>query len=412
AIAMDFTTKPGIPLVRVSGLTCKKGVSTVTLEQGEFSIDRKDEVAAKPTMWKVPLLVSAGGEPTRAILDGGKGTVTVNGCGPVVINAGQLGYYRSLYTPKMLSALTAAMPKLQPVDQMGLIQDNLALSTSGYQPYAPAFDLLAAVPGNGNPVVAMSAFGRYVGAWRTLEADPAAQKKLAAKVAANYKPRLMALGFEPKAGEGLSDADLRSSLIGGFGTMGDADVVAEARRRFAALSANPKALDGPLKTTWLNIVARNATKADWDAIQKMAAASNSAVERQFLYTLLGRPADATLAAAARDLALTDVPGKTTSAAIIVASAGLHPDATYDFALANRARIEALVDAQSRVTFIASLANASNDPAMIAKLQTFKASVPAEASRPVDRVIGGLTEKAKARPLFVKGLNDWLGTKKK
>ena len=412
AIAMDFTTKPGIPLVKVSGLTCKKGVSTVSLQQGEFSIDRKDEVAATPTMWKVPLLVSAGGEPTRAILDGGKGTITVNGCGPVVINAGQLGYYRSLYTPKMLATLTTAMPKLQPVDQMGLIQDNLALSTSGYQPYAPAFDLLAAVPGNGNPVVAMSAFGRYVGAWRTLEADPAAQKKLAAKVAANYKPRLMALGFEPRANEGLSDADLRSSLIGGFGTMGDADVVAEARRRFAALSTNPKALDGPLKTTWLNIVARNATKADWDAIQKMAAASNSAVERQFLYTLLGRPADATLASAARDLALTDIPGKTTSAAMIVASAGLHPDATYDFALANRARIEALVDAQSRITFIASLANASNDPAMIAKLQTFKASVPAEAARPVDRVIGGLTEKAKARPLFVKGLNDWLAAKKK
>lgn len=412
AIAMDFTTKPGIPLVKVTGLTCKKGVATVSLQQSEFSIDRKDEVAATPTMWKVPLLVSAGGEPTRAILDGGKGTVTVNGCGPVVINAGQLGYYRSLYTPRMLATLTTAMPKLQPVDQMGLIQDNLALSTSGYQPYAPAFDLLAAVPGNGNPVVAMSAFGRYVGAWRTLENDPAAQKKLAAKVAANYKPRLMALGFEPRANEGLSDADLRSSLIGGFGTMGDADVVAEARRRFAALSTNPKALDGPLKTTWLNIVARNATKADWDAIQKMAAASNSAVERQFLYTLLGRPADATLASAARDLALTDIPGKTTSAAIIVASAGLHPDATYDFALANRARIEALVDAQSRITFIASLANASNDPAMIAKLQTFKASVPAEAARPVDRVIGGLTEKAKARPLFVKGLNDWLAAKKK
>lgn len=411
SIAMDFTTKPGIPLVKVTGLTCKKGVSTVTLEQSEFSIDRKDDVAAKPTVWKVPLLVSAGGDATRAILEGGKGTVSVKGCGPVVINAGQLGYYRSLYTPKMLAALKTALPKLAPVDQMGLIQDNLALSTSGYQAYAPAFDLLAAVPGNGNPVVANSAFGRYVGAWRTLEADPVAQKALAAKVSANYKPRLMALGFEPKDGESLPDADLRSSLIGGFGTMGDPDVVAEARRRFAALASNPKAMDGPLKTTWLNIVARNATKADWDALQKMAAASSSAVERQFLYTLLGRAADPALATAARDLALTDVPGKTTSAAIIVASAGLHADATYDFALANRARIEALVDAQSRVTFIASLANSSNDPAMIAKLETFRASVPAEAARPVDRVIGGLTEKAKARPLFVSGLTQWLGTKK-
>lgn len=412
AIATDFTTKPGIPLVSVAKHTCKKGVSTLSLTQSEFSIDRKDEVAAKPTMWKVPLLVSAGGEPVRAIMDGGKSTLTVNGCGPVVINAGQLGYYRSLYTPKMLERLKTAMPTLKPVDQMGLLQDNLALASSGYQPFGPAFDLLAAVPGNGNPVVAGSAFARYVGAWRALEADPVAQKKLAAKVAANYKPRLMALGFEPKANEVLPDADLRSTLISGFGTMGDADVVAEARRRFATLASNPKAMDGPLKTTWLGIVARNATKADWDAIRTMAGASNSAVERQFLYTLLGRASDPALAKAARDLALTNTPGKTTSAAMIVASAGLFPEETYDFAIANRARIEELVDAQSRVTFIASLGSGATDPAMIAKLETFKASVPAEAARPVDQVIGGLTEKAKARPLFVKGLTGWLAKNSK
>lgn len=415
AIAMDFTTKPGIPLVKVTGMTCKKGVATLTLEQGEFSVDRKDEVAAAPQQWKVPLLVSSGtGEPVRTILDGsaGKATVRVDGCGPVVINAGQLGYYRSLYTPAMLGALKMAMPRLAPVDQMGLIADNLALSASGYQPYAPAFDLLAAVPGNANPVVLSAAFGNFVGAWRALEKDPAAQSRLSAKAAAIYKPRLTALGFEPKAGESLPDADLRSTLISGFGTMGDADVVAEARRRFGMLASNPKALDGPLKTTWLNIVARNAKKAEWDAIRAMAAASNSAVERQFLYTLLGRPADAALARAARELALTETPGKTTSAAMIVASAGLHADETYDFALANRDRIEALVDAQSRVTFIAGLGSTSNDPAMIGKLQAFKATVPAEAARPVDRVIAVLADKAKARPLYAKGLSDWLAAKRK
>ncbi|OZA72382.1 MAG: aminopeptidase, partial [Sphingomonadales bacterium 39-62-4] len=413
AIAMDFTTKPGIPLVKVTGMTCKKGVATLNLEQSEFSVDRKAEVAATPQQWKVPLLVSsASGEPVRTILDGGKATVSVNGCGPVVINAGQLGYYRSLYTPKMLQSLKAAMPGLAPVDQMGLIADNLALSASGYQPYGPAFDLLAAIPGNANPVVLSNAFGDFVGAWRTLDKDAAAQKKLATKVAATYKPRLLSLGFEPKAGESLPDADLRSTLIAGFGTMGDSDVVAEARRRFGLLASNPKAMDGPLKTTWLNIIARNATKAEWDAIRNMAAASNSGVERQFLYTLLGRPADAALAKAARELALTDAPGKTTSAAMIVASAGLHADETYAFALANRDQIEALVDAQSRVTFIAGLGSNSNDPAMIEKLNTFKATVPAEAARPVDRVIAVLTEKAKSRPLFAKGLSDWLAKLKK
>jgi len=98
--------------------------------------------------------------------------------------------------------------------------------------------------------------------------------------------------------------------------------------------------------------------------------------------------------------------------MIVASAGLHADETYAFALANRAQIEALVDAQSRVTFIAGLGRASNDPAMIEKLNTFKATVPAEAARPVDRVIAVLSEKAKSRPLFAKGLSDWLAKLKR
>jgi len=413
AIASDFTTKPGIPLVKVTGMTCKKGMATLNLQQSEFSVDRKDEVAAKPQQWKVPLIVSAGsGEPVRTILDGGKATVTVNGCGPIVINAGQLGYYRSLYTPQMLTSLKKAIPTLQPVDQMGLIADNLALSASGYQPYAPAFDLLSAIPGNANPVVLQSAFGDFVGAWRVLDKQPAAQKKLYDRIAGIYKPRLMALGFDPKANESLPDADLRATLISGFGTMGDPDVVGEARRRFAMLSSNPKAMDGPQKTTWLNIVARNATKADWDALRAMAAASNSAVERQFLYTLLGRPADPALAQAALDLALTDAPGKTTSAAIIGAAAGLHPDKTFDFAVANRQKVESLVDAQSRGTFIAQLGGPSNDPAMIDKIKAFRATVPAEAARPVDRVIGVLTEKARTRPLFVKGLMDWQNGKAK
>ena len=89
-----------------------------------------------------------------------------------------------------------------------------------------------------------------------------------------------------------------------------------------------------------------------------------------------------------------------------------PGETYDFALANREKIESLVDAQSRVTFIAGLGSQSNDPAMIEKLKAFKATVPAEAARPVDRVIGVLTEKARTRPLFVKGLTDWQNAKGK
>src|SRR3546814_14750624 len=77
--------------------------------------------------------------------------------------------------------------------------------------------------------------------------------------------------------------------------MGDAAVLAEARRRFASLDSDPKALDGPAKALWLGIVATNASPADWDKPHRLAPASKSTVERRPLYTLPGaakaRPED-------------------------------------------------------------------------------------------------------------------------
>src|SRR3546814_14198052 len=102
--------------------------------------------------------------------------------------------------------------------------------------------------------------------------------------------------------------------------MGDAAVLAEARRRFARLDSDPRALDGPAKGLWLDIVATNATAADWDKLHRLAQASKSSVERSMLYTLLGTAKDDALAQRALALSLTDEPGKTTRAPLTGQSA--------------------------------------------------------------------------------------------
>src|SRR3546814_11874236 len=40
AIAHDFTSQPGIPLLRVGGVTCTSGNTKVELKQGDFSSDQ------------------------------------------------------------------------------------------------------------------------------------------------------------------------------------------------------------------------------------------------------------------------------------------------------------------------------------------------------------------------------------
>jgi aminopeptidase N len=408
AIAHDFTRQPGIPLLNASA-RCESGNSVLSLTQSEFSRDRKDEVAANPQRWRVPVLAAVvGGEARRHVLEG-SGQISLPGCGPVVVNSGQLGYYRTLYTPEMLGQLEGAMARLQPIDQLGLMRDNLSLARAGYQPMSPALDLLAAIPRDANPVVAASA----VDQWRAVHSvteDQADQAALVKVMQDLWLPRLEALGYEPRAGEELADANLRSELISTLGAMRDERVLAEARQRFARLADDPRALDGPLKTTWLAIAANNASAEDWALLADLAAKSTSTVEKGSYYQQLGAVADAALAQKALDLALSGEAGLTNSAAIISSVAWQHPELAYDFVMANRAGVEELVDDSGRARFFTGLAATSTDPAMVERLESLRASLPEDQRQPVERALASLQDRLTSYPRLRTEIHEWLAAR--
>jgi aminopeptidase N len=406
-IAHDFTRQPGIPLVRAEA-SCANGTTTLKLVQSEFSRDRMDQVAASPQAWRVPLLIQAGtGAPQRHVLEG-SASLKVPGCGAVVVNGGQLGYFRTLYTPAMNRANAGALPRLAPTDQLGLLRDGFALAQAGYQPLAPALELLEAVPADANPVVAEGAVNRWNAMYGVL-VDDAPKAQLADLARTRWLPRLQVLGFDPKPADQVVDANLRAALIGALGDMGDTTVAEEARTRFARLASDPRALDGPLKTTWLNIAARNATAAEWDLLVRLAAESRSAVERQAYFTQLGRVTNEALARRALDFSLTGEAG-TTSAAIITAVAGNFPEMAFDFVLANRTQVDALVDSSGRANFIARLGAASKDAGMLTKLADFRATLPEDQRRPVDQVIASLRQRLDSEPRQRSELAAWLAAK--
>ncbi|WP_353229869.1 M1 family metallopeptidase [Novosphingobium sp.] len=413
-IATDFTTQPGIPLVRVASQTCTNGMTTLTLTQDEFTRDRVGEASTR--RWHVPLLVAAGGAaPVRSIMADGRATLTIDGCGPVVINAGQLGYYRSLYTPAGLAALTAALPGLAPIDQRGLVSDQLELGLAGYQPLAPVLDLLAAVPRDASARVAVEAVQRFAGdstqktdgLYDRLSGDADAQARLAARAIALWQPRLATLGYDPRDGEALPDADLRSTLVKALGHIGEPGVLAAARARFAALDHDPHALDGALKQDWIGIIARNASPADWDKLARLAQASTSTVDRSNLFTALGSARDVALARRALDLALTDQPGATTSAAIISEVANEHSELAFDFFIAHRDAILALVDASARTTYIERLAAHADSAVMVDKLTAYAATLPADAKKPVARAISRLNDRLSVKARVARETTAWL-----
>ncbi len=405
AIARDFITQPGIPLVTVGETKCEAGQTIATLTQSEFTRDRVGQPSQM--QWRVPLLVSAGGLPVRSILTNGSATVTVDGCGPLLVNSGQLGYFRSLYTPAAITNLRNGMRDLQPIDQLGLIRDQLELSEAGYQPMAPALDLLTAVSGDANPVVAKELLRQYLSVYAALGSDMAAKQKLLKLAVTRYKSRLDQLGLEPREGESLSDSRLRAQLIDTFGRMGEPTIAASARERFAKLASDPRAMDGPLKTAWLNIVARNASPAEWEQLAALAKASTSPVEKADYFSLLGASTDKTLAQQALDLSLTDAPGKTNSSAIMTRVAGLHPELAFDFVLANRAKVETLIDASGRGRFYQRITQNGESQAMADKVAAFAETLDADVRKPLDAALAAIRDRLANTPRIAKETAAWL-----
>jgi hypothetical protein len=407
-IANDFTTLPGVPLMSIGPATCVNGSTLATLTQSQFSVDRRDEVAANPLLWHVPVKATAGGAVTKTVTAGRTTRLSVPGCGPLMLNPGQQGYYRTLYTPQQAAALAARVPQLAPVDQYGLISDSMSLSLAGYQPMQAGLDFLGAMPANGSGKVVQRILGRWDDLYERMDGDPGSQADIAARVTRTFGPRLRELGFAPKPGEPAVDALLRPTLIQLLGKYRDPAVLTEASRLFGEWKTNPDAIPGSLKSTWLGVIARNADAATWNAINERARSTTGTVERASLYQLLGRTKDEALARRTLELALTDEPGKTISSGMITAVAAAHPRLAIDFVLAHLAQVNQLIDISGRSSFMQRLAASSRDSALIPILQNFAQANLAESDRkPVQRAIDRIRSESAQAPRIRSETAAWL-----
>jgi aminopeptidase N len=408
AIAHDFTLQPGVPLIRVETATCSGGSTSLSLRQGEFTRDQPNK---QPLSWRVPVIAAGlGGKEARTIVSGGSGTLAVQGCGPVIVNSGQSGYYRTLYTPALLDSLTASFPRLKPIDQIGLLADNWGLGLAGYQSASEALDLVDAVPANANPQVWTRVSSILARVYELYEGDPQRQAMVARYASSKLSPILARAGWSARANESSNVAVLRSELIGTLGYFGDRQVVAEANRRFAA--NDPSVTAGPLRTSILAIVAQNADAATWERLRAQAKAETNPLVKAQLYRLLGSARDRALGQRALALALTEEPGATTSSAIISAVAGEHPDLAFDFALQNRQAVEGLVDASSRSRYFPGLGAGSSDPAMIAKLQQYASRyLTSESRRPADQAIAAIQDRVRVRQTRLPDISRWFDSKR-
>ena len=256
--------------------------------------------------------------------------------------------------------------------------------------------------------MAQKASASWVGLFREMDGNPAAQAAIRDLATKAFWPRLQQLGFTPRDGEAPLDSLLRAALIADLGYLGEPHVIAESRRLLAAWQRDPKAIPGSLKDSWLGVVARNADAPTWDVLHGIAAGTRGTVERSAYYQLLGFAKDDALARRALDLSITKEPGATVSAAIITAAAENHPVMAFDFVLSHLPQVDPLIDLSASSRFVSRLVQDSGDAAVVPKLRPMppRTSSP-RIGVPVDHAIARIRWRADSDPRIQREAVEWL-----
>jgi aminopeptidase N len=371
-IAHDFTLQSGVPLIRVEPAT-----GGVQLTQSRFATDDAQADGA----WRTPVRVAS---PAGAAIWTGLVSreapqrVSSGANGAVVVNAGQTGYFRTLYAPEVWATLAPRFARLAPADQLGLLFDARALGETGQAPIGDFLALARSAGAVAQEPVVLSNLAGLLSELAQRYPSGAGAEPYRAYARARLTPLLARVGWEPRAREDDNTASLRSDLIRALGELDDPATTAEARRRFQASLAAPDSLTGALKQAVQAVVARQAEPGDWEQLHALARAAETTTERNRLYRLLGAAKDPALADRALALALSGEPPATTAPSVIASVAAVHPDRAFDFAVAHRAEVEALLEPTSRTIFFTNLARGSRDAAMLDKLEAFARTIPASS----------------------------------
>jgi aminopeptidase N len=407
AIAHDFTKQPGVPMIRVEDISCKSGNSIVTLKQTEFSLDQKNK---KPLVWHVPVTAQLIGSDhiVRALVTNGKHQFTVPGCGAVLVNSGQTGYFRTLYSPKTFAILANHFAELSPINQLGLLSDSWALGLVDAQPLSDLLDLAKLTPLTADPKVWSRIAEVFVTINELYTGDAQRQQQFRKFALVRLSPLMAQIGWDANQSDTPSIVNLREILIGTLSNLHDEATITEALRRYEAQAIDANAIPAALRQTILAIVSTHADAAMWDKIHTDAQAEKSPMIKSMLYNLLSTSEDKVLAKRALDLAMTDEPGATMSASMIRGVAGSHPDLAFDFAIEHIQQVNKLVDSTSRSRYFPSLGGGSADVAMIAKLTAYaKANVASDARRDVEIAIASIKYRIQLRAERLPAIDAWL-----
>jgi aminopeptidase N len=405
-VAHDFTEQDGLPMVKVRAGADQDGKASVALSQQRFA---GDAGSSAQRLWRIPVKARAAarGTPMQVLLGGGgPTTLTGSGPGPMIVNPGQVGYYRTLYDAPAFDPLVQRLANLDPEDQLGLVDDGWALCQAGYAPAASLMQLLDRLPPDADPRVWVSALGVISDIDSIYRGQPGAA---AFRAWANRRLEavLARIGWVAHSPEDTASV-LRGDLLTNLGQLGDPKVIAEARRRFERFRKDPSSLPADIRQGVLNVVGRNADAATYETLVDLARSTTDPAEKEQYLQAIARVADPALAQRALDFSLgPDVPATFTSLMMEYASIE-HPELAWRYALAHEPQLTPRLDPALRLYFASYLANNSTDPAMAQAVHAYAVKTfPPGGRREAEKNVARILQRADVRQKRLPDIDRWL-----
>ena len=303
------------------------------------------------------------------------------------LNPGDIGYYRVQYDAAARAALAKSFALMSPADRVNMLADGWALVEAGRASSPTYFELVEEIGSDdGRPV--WEQVIRTVKRLDHLQRNRPERPAFQAYARAKLRPVLDRLGWDEPRPDADGAGPLRARLIRILGELGDEEVLAEARRRFAAFLRDPAALRPGLRDAVTHLVGLGADRRTYNTLLSLARKSTNSVERERYYSAAASARDPALARDTLNLTLTDEVPSTLVDDIIntVASAGEQPDLAWAFVKRNFSALAAKQGASFRNYFVSNFMQVFSDPARAAELASFA---------PVHATAGGRTVAARA-----------------
>ena len=269
AVADSWVKQTGYPVLDAQ-IDRAASPAAVSLRQQRFLYDHLlDSEEADAAVWKAPVGVADGaGGRASLLMEQADGAVETAPSAPwVKVNAGQTGFFRVNYAGDEWERLRDAVAnrELDPTDRLGLQNDAYALMRAGRLPATVFLSLARAYDAETDATVLADLASNLRGLYALLWDDPCANA-FEAFARDRFAGAAARAGWDAKEGEQHLDTLFRSTALGQAGAYGDAAVLAEAQRRFAAFAADDVPVHPDVRGVVFSLAAQEGEQPVYDAL--------------------------------------------------------------------------------------------------------------------------------------------------